>query len=196
MMFKNPELKNIFEQAPMSSLRQGPNLRKFLCKSKLPKVQRNNSHQRSTHSSAPGWRKCSKPCPACPFALPPSKTVKGQASSYEHTITSPVTCQTTNAIYYWKCIKDNCPDFPGCEYIGMTSRTFQKRFYEHQYYIKSENVFQPSGEHFHKPGHSLHDMRGLVLEKVRNPDPFVLKARETLLIQKFKTFSHGLNKEP
>ena len=92
--------------------------------------------------------------------------------------------------------KDNCNNFPECEYIGLTSRTFQKRFYEHQYYVKSENVFQPSGEHFNKPGHSMHDLRGLVLEKVRNQDPFVLKAREALLIQKFNTFNHGLNKEP
>ena len=196
MLFSNPDLRNNLEQAPMPSLRQGPNLRKFLCKSKLSKVTRSNNFKRSSHSSAPGWKKCAKPCPACPFALAPCKTVTSQVSNYEHEITTPVNCQTSNAVYYWKCIKDNCPDYPACEYIGLTSRTFQKRFYEHQYYAKSENVFQPSGEHFNKPGHSLHDMRGLVLEQVRNKDPFVLKARETLLIQKFNTFNQGLNKEP
>ena len=143
----------------MPSLRQGPNLRKFLCKSKLPKIHRSNTHQRSSHKSAPGWKKCSKPCPACPFTLNTCKSVKSQTSNYEHNIKTPVNCQSTNVVYYWKCVKDNCTYFPECEYIGLTSRTFQKRFYEHQYYVKSENVFQPSGEHFNKPGHSMHDMR-------------------------------------
>ena len=31
---------------------------------------------------------------------------------------------------------------------------------------------------------------------VRNPDPFVLKAREYFYIQKFDTFNNGLNKKP
>ena len=113
-----------------------------------------------------------------------------------HQIKTPVNCQSSNVVYYWKCTKDNCSVFPECEYIGLTSRTFQKILYEHQYYIKSEIIFEPSGEHFSLPGHSIHDLKGLVLEKVQNPDPFVLRAREALLIQKFKTFNRGLNKEP
>ena len=196
MLFNDPELKELFEDPPMSSLRQGPNLKKYVCKSTLAKVTRSDRFKRGTHASAPGWRKCSKPCPACPFTLPPCVSVQGQVSDYVHTIKTPVNCQSSNVVYYWKCIKDNCSEFPECEYIGLSSRTFQKRLYEHQYYIKSDKVSEPSGEHFSLPGHSLHDLRGLVLEKVRNPDPFVLRAREAHLIQKFNTFKRGLNKEP
>ena len=83
-----------------------------------------------------------------------------------------------------------------CEYIGMSTRKFQKRFYEHQYYIKPEKITEPSGDHFSLPGHSLHDLKGMVLEEVKSPDPFILRAREALLIQKFNTFNNGLNKEP
>ena len=46
------------------------------------------------------------------------------------------------------------------------------------------------------PGHSLSDMKGLVLEEVRSSDPFFLRAREALLIEKFNTFGLGLNREP
>ena len=196
MLFSNPDLKSYFEEPPMSSLRQGPNLRKYLCKSNLAKLTRSRNLKRGAQVSAPGWKKCSKPCPACPYALPPCKSVKSQVSEYTHNIKTPINCQSKNVIYYWKCTKDNCELFPECEYIGMTSRTFQKRLYEHTYYVKSEKFTEPSGEHFNLPGHSLHHLKGLALEEVRNADTFVLKAREALLIQKFNTFNRGLNQEP
>ena len=55
---------------------------------------------------------------------------------------------------------------------------------------------QPAGEHFNKKGHSVHNLSGLVLEQVHSKDPFVLKAREHQLIQKFDSYRRGLNKEP
>ena len=113
--------------------------------SKLPKFSRSNHLQRNSHASAPGWKKCSKPCPACPFALPPCQTVKGQVSDYEHLVKTPVNCQSNKVLYYWKCTKDNFASFPKWEYIGLSSRLFQKRFYEHQYLIKSEKITKPSG---------------------------------------------------
>ena len=96
----------------------------------------------------------------------------------------------------WKCKKQNCSDYPKNIYIGLSSRKFQTRFSEHLGYIKSDKFTEPSGEHFNLPGHSLHDIEGLVLEKVRSSDPFVLRARETLLIQNFDCYRNGLNKEP
>ena len=41
-------------------------------------------------------------------------------------------------------------------------------------------------------GHSVADIEGVVIEQVKNKDPFVLKAREHHFIQKFRS---GLNKE-
>ena len=55
---------------------------------------------------------------------------------------------------------------------------------------------KPSGAHFNQPGHNQSHLSGLVLERVKSADPFVLKAREFYLIQKFDTFNNGLNKEP
>ena len=78
----------------------------------------------------------------------------------------------------------------------MTTRSFKKRLSEHRDYPKRDGTTEPSGEHFTKRGHSVADVKGLVLEKVKSKDPFVLKARESFLIKKFDTHNNGLNKEP
>ena len=62
-------------------------------------------------------------------------------------------------------------------------------------YIKSEKCSEPSGEHFTLPWHKLSDIEGMVLEQVRNSNPYILRAREELLIQKFASYKYGLNKE-
>ena len=41
-----------------------------------------------------------------------------------------------------------------------------------------------------------HDLVALGLEHVRSSDPFILKAREHLLIKKFDSYRNGLNQEP
>ena len=93
-------------------------------------------------------------------------------------------------------MKPNCPQEPQNTYIGLTTRKFQTRFSEHLGYIKSDKITEPSGEHFNLPGHSISDMKGMVLETVKSNNPFVLRAREALQIQKFDSFRQGLNKEP
>ena len=173
---------------PMAALRQPPNLRRIICKSFLHTVNRSDTVKRNSHKSAPGWHKCGKGCCICPYTFAPTKHITSQITGYKHQIKKAVDCNTENCIYYWKCTKSRCSEYPQCEYIGLTSRTFKKRFSEHKGYVKSEIDFQPSGHHFNLPGHGLHHLQGLVIEQVRNPDPFVLRAREFNLIQKFDTF--------
>ena len=197
MMFKKPELKTVFKEPPMASLRQPPNLRKMLCRAPLYQQKREDRFKRSCQNSSSGWKKCGKGLSTCcPFALPPTKTVTGQVTGYIHTIQDSVTCQTPNCVYYWKCIKTNCKNFPKCEYVGLTSRPYRNRLAEHKQYIKSKLVDKPSGFHFNQDGHNLSHFAGLVLENVKSNDPFVLRAREFLYIQKFDCYRNGLNKEP
>ena len=179
----------------MPAMRQPPNLRNILCKSKLQPVQRSVNVRRNTHKDAPGWKSCRKPCHICPFTLPDTNVVVSKNTGYTHKILEPVNCDTENCVYYWRCVKENCVDHPETEYIGMTKRTFRKRMSEHRDYVKRDVVTEPSGEHFTKRGHTVAELKGQVLEKVRSKDPFVLRARENLLIQRFDTFRHGLNKE-
>ena len=196
MLKKNKELKEIFPAPPMAALRQPKNLKRILCQSRLNPVKRSDRVKRGTHKNAPGWKKCSKPCPVCPFTLPDCVEVAAQNTEYKHRIVDPVNCETQNCVYYWRCVKENCSTFPECEYIGMTTRTFKERMSEHRDYPKRDVLTEPSGEHFTQRGHSVAHLKGQVLEKVKNKDPFVLKAREHLLIKEFDTFRHGLNQEP
>ena len=79
---------------------------------------------------------------------------------------------------------------------GKTKRKYKDRLAEHRDYLKRDIKSEPSGSHFTKHGHNVSHLKGLVLEQVRNSDPFILKTQEHLLIQKFNTFRHGLNQEP
>ena len=78
----------------------------------------------------------------------------------------------------------------------MSTRNFQIRFSEHLGYIKSEKCSEPSGEHFNLPWHKLSDIEGMVSEQVQNKNPYILRAREELLIQKLDSYRFGLNKAP
>ena len=196
MIFSNPDLKEIFPEPPMAALRQGPNLRKYLCRSKLSKQTRDNRFQRNTRKNATGWKKCSKPCPVCPLTIPHKNSIKSDVSDYTHHIKTPVNCQSENVIYMWRCKKENCTEKPENFYIGLTSRKFQTRFSEHLGYIKSDKNTEPSGEHLSLPEHTLSDIEGMVLEQVKNRNPYILRAREELMIQKFDSYRFGLNKEP
>ena len=197
MMFKKPELRSVFKEPPMASLRQPPNLRKFLCRAPLYQPKREDKFRRKCQKSSSGWKKCGKgSTTCCPFALQPTNTVTGQVTGYIHNIQDSVTCETPNCVYYWKCIKSKCKDFPKCEYVGLTSRPYRNRLAEHKQYIKSKLLEKPSGFHFNKDGHNLSHFAGLVLENVKRNDPFVLRAREFLYIQKFDCYTNGLNKEP
>ena len=90
----------------------------------------------------------------------------------------------------------NCKEFPKCEYVGLTTRPFRIRLAEHKQNIKSKHLETPAGNHFNQAGHNLSHLSGLVLEQVKSSDPFVLRAREFLYIQKFDCYRNGLNKEP
>jgi hypothetical protein len=107
-----------------------------------------------------------------------------------------VNCETRNCVYYWKCIKSNFKDFPKCEYVGLSSRSFKKRFSEHKQYIRSNDIKKPIGYHFNQSGHDISHLKGLVLEQVKSSDPIVLRVREFIYIEKFDTWANGLNKEP
>jgi len=64
------------------------------------------------------------------------------------------------------------------------------------------DTVKPVGRHFRLPGHQAHsDLVMLPIEVVSSKDPFLLRARETFNISKFKTekrlgvseWEHGLN---
>ena len=213
MLTDNPELRDAFPDPPMACLRQGPNLRRLLCKSSLTTVTRPT---RATHRSAAGWKRCShttgRQCAKCPYTPPTASSITSHITGYTHHITSPITCSTENVIYAWRCTKCNTnfdvnarngahvwtrakPDEIGSNYLGRTKRQFKTRLGEHLGYIGNENSEEPSRLHFCLPGHKKHHLQGLGIEVVRSKDPFVIKAREHKYIQLFDSYRRGLNQE-
>ena len=116
MTNRNEDLKESFPLPTMIAFRQPPNLKQLICKSKLHDVQ--NKTKRGTRSDGIGWKKCGNGYPICPFTMNKRTELTGKASKFNHKITQNLNCDTENIIYYWNCIKSNCPNFPECEYIG------------------------------------------------------------------------------
>ena len=121
-------------------------------------------------------------------------SIKSHITGYTHHITSPINCKTENIVYAYKCKK--CPTnfnintskrihqtpvqrgIVATNYIGKSIRRFNRRLYEHLYYVTSRKMDEPSAQHFCQAGHSAHDLVPLGLEHVMSKDPFILKARE------------------
>ena len=80
--------------------------------------------------------------------------------------------------------------------IGVTSKYLRERIYQHIGYVRSKILSRATGEHINLPGHSIHNMKFTVLEKVKYFDPIYAREREKLLIGKFNSFYSGINKEP
>ena len=73
---------------------------------------------------------------------------------------------------------------------------FNERMGEHRDYPKRDILTEPAREQFTSRWHNVADLKGQVLVKVSNSDPFVLRERESMLIRQFDSSRHGLNKEP
>ena len=80
-------------------------------------------------------------------------------------------------------------------YIGETERELRKRFSDHKGYIENKHLNTVTGFHFNSVGHSLDNVKILIIEKVRKLDTQYRKERETYLINKFNTMYEGLNKK-
>ena len=80
------------------------------------------------------------------------------------------------------------------KYIGETERTLKDRIGEHKTYITQKHLNQPVGQHFNQPGHSIDNLKVIILEKVKQNNKQYRKEREKYLINKFDTFNQGMNK--
>ena len=187
VMVKDAEMKMVFPDPPMVAYRQARNtsLRSLLVKTKLP-------GRAKTRRKKSGMKKCNKPaCHTCPF-VDETTCVKKSTSGCLFNIHSEVNCDTENVIYYLYCDKASCPS---AQYIGETGRKFSIRLKEHLGYIRAKNLDQPTGAHFNQPGHSISNLRAVVLEKCKEVSPTYRKLRESYLINNFKTMLTGLNQK-
>ena len=61
--------------------------------------------------------------------------------------------------------------------------------------LRNKVTSRATGEEFNMPGHTINNMKFIVLEQVKSLDPLYARKREKLL-RKFNTFHRGINKKP
>ena len=80
-------------------------------------------------------------------------------------------------------------------YIGETEQNYFDKLCEDIGYIRCKKTDKATGRHFNQTGHSLANMRALILEKVKSPD-LQYRKRETYHIRQFNAFDCGPNLKP
>ena len=184
MVAQDKHLEEVFEQPPLTAYRRQNNLRDMLIKSKVPPPQ--SIHPKRV---VKGMAKCGKTCTACAY-VEVGKTIK-IAENKIWKIEKQVNCTTYNCIYMIKCITDNCQQ----RYIGETGRYIKNTIADHRSYITNQVTSTATGAHFNLPGHSLADMKFIIIEQVKYNDESYRREREIYHISNFNTFHHGINRE-
>ena len=69
------------------------------------------------------------------------------------------------------------------------------RLAEHRGYVLNQHLDKAIGAHFNITGHSLSDLKIIILEQVKKKDIEYRKQRENYFIRKLNTLNIGLNKK-
>ena len=180
MITNDPHLKEVFPSPPLVAYKKPKTIRSIIIRAKVPKILSRPKRE------IKGMKKCLN-CPICPF-IGEGKVVKSSKTDFVQKINFVADCQTKNIIYCITCSK--CYD----QYIGQSERTLQARFSEHRDYVKQEKVEKACGWHFNKKGHSVHNMKVTVVEKVHSNDDVLREERESMYIKNFNTKYKGINR--
>ena len=186
MVARDPYLKKVFPEPPLTGFKRQKNLRDHLVRAKVP-VKENKYPNRKLK----GMTKCNAAhCRVCPF-IKESKSVNINQNT-KWNINKTVNCGSMNVIYLIECDKENCPQ---SRYIGETSRCVRSRLAEHLGYIRSKVTDKATGAHFNLPGHSVANLKLTVIEQVKRQSNIYRKEREDYFIKKFDTYHSGLNRK-
>ena len=80
-------------------------------------------------------------------------------------------------------------------YIGETGRILRAQLSDHRGYISNQVIRATRGVHFNLPGHSLTNLKVMILEKVKKHDEMYRKQGEEYFMNKFNTYYEDINKE-
>ena len=178
-------LASVFPEPPLTAFRRQNNLRNMLIRAKIPDKPRAYPERKIK-----GMFNCAKSCLACPY-IKVSKSVKINKDK-KWIFNRKLSCENSNVIYMIECQKSNCKEN---RYIGETKRPLKYRLAEHRGYVINKMTTYATGAHFNSPGHSLSDMKIIILEQVKIKDPQYRRERERYFINKFNTYYEGMNRE-
>ena len=136
-----------------------------------------------------GMYKCGKNCSGCPY-IKEEKYIK-VGKNKKWSLNRKMSCENSNIVYMIDCQKYNCK----ARYIGESGRPLRYRLAEHRGYVVNNLTHKPTGAHFNLPGHSLSDLKIIIIEQVKIQDSQYRKEREKYFINKFNTYHEGMNKK-
>ena len=137
MIRGDPDMKNVFPNAPMTAYRRNTNIRSKLVKSETKESKQFAESIRCTQRNT---KRRGRPCKLCPHM--------GQTNAIRNAITGKVseisggTCQSKNVIYAGECNKHNIL------YVGYTSTSVSQRFNKHRSDSKNDPSATEFGRHF------------------------------------------------
>ena len=175
----DPYLTEVLPTPPLLAIRQPPNLKKTLVRSRLPDT---DSTTDTSHLLP-----CNRPrCQTCQLINTETTITRDDTS---HTLSGTYTCNSTGLVYLIRC-KKQCPD---AWYIGETKQRLRERMNGHRSTIRHSSTL-PIGDHFSGPGHSETDIRINILQgNLHSTQP--RRIAEQKLIAKFRTHENGLNRD-
>ena len=122
-MTKDPYLREVFPEPPLTAHKRQTNLKDRLVRAEVPK-EKDNKPKRYIK----GMKRCGFQCTACPYI----KEIKEiYSNKWKWNITKKVDCSTTNCVYMIECQKQFCKQ----KYIGETERELRERISEPRGYI-------------------------------------------------------------
>jgi len=182
---RNPRMKKLYPEPPMVAFKQESNLKKILCRAKVPREKHKTSMRLQ---SQVGLKKCLQPrCKVCTLVDDSAVIRSTSDTTSTFTVRGSYTCDSSSVIYKINCSKCNV------SYVGQTGRTLRKRIQEHLDYVRLNR--EATGCHFNLPGHDLSHLHVQVLEQVSPPTRILRETREQLWIQRLDTkVPRGLNR--
>ena len=187
---RNPGVKDWMARAPMVAHLRPANLRDFLVRAKLPPVDR---RQGASRGPQPGFKKCGKARCLCCIYSTNSRTHTSTLTGQTWLIKQNITCEDANVCYNITCSQGSgaCQRKPA-QYVGKVGHTrpCRQRCTEHRGAV-THHWDTGVGDHFNLPGHDLAHFNFLPFEKVRSTDPFVIEARESYWIEKYRVLEEG-----
>ena len=138
-----------FQNPPVLALKQPPNLRSLLVRSKLPKGS-NDGPQGNTPCGNARCLVCKSMMTSTVIHVPGiDKTIHP----------GPFNCNTSKVVYFITC--NLCPSG---NYISETQTSFRLRFNNHKSTIRRRVLNFPVSQHFNSPGHNISNLRFFILK--------------------------------
>uniref|UniRef100_A0A8C5QIP1 Reverse transcriptase domain-containing protein n=1 Tax=Leptobrachium leishanense TaxID=445787 RepID=A0A8C5QIP1_9ANUR len=187
------KISNLFKEKPLMAYKRSRNIADILTKN-IDVGQQEKPQVLASFIGEPrmGMYRCGH-CVHCSGVIV-GPTFSHPRSGKKYDIHARVNCQTDHVVYLLKC---PC----GLGYVGQTQRSLTVRIREHKSNIRTCRFQSPIARHFSESGHTVAQLRYMVIEWVRSPKrggsrDTLLGKRELHWIYELQTLSPlGLNED-